>query len=213
MRRASVAGLALALAACLPRGVAAQQHLSGNAGVQMLWADLTEVDSTRSANGPGIGASAWAAYDRWHAELALSYAWLSPRAGASFKAGQWDLRVGYAVIPTLSLEAGVGGRVISPQGAAQDVTTGRIGVRPEIHFARNTSVWGRGAFLVAPRFSGNGDYGLAVELGVGAGIATPDDRFRLRVDYEFQRIDRRIGTTALPIQLAVAKLGAELHWP
>jgi hypothetical protein len=188
------------------------QAVTGHGGVSLAWGDLTEIDSTHSASGPGVGGVFWVERDLWHAEATVNYLWLSPKVGAGYNAGQWDLRVGYEVLPTLAVELGLGGRVISPSNKAQDVTTGRVGVRPELTFAKHTAVWGRAAFLIAPRFNGGGDYGLAVELGLGASIATPDDRFRFRTDYEFQRIDRRLGATALPIQFAVAKFGAEMSF-
>ena len=210
---ALVATMATGLAQTAPPPAAAPApRVTGRAGVQLGYADLTEVDSSRSASGPALAGTFFAERARWYLDATLQYMWLSPKAGAGINAGQWDLRVGYNVIPTLGLEAGLGGRVISPAHAAQDVTTGRVGVRSEIAFARNTAVWGRGAFLVAPRFGDGGDYGLAIELAFGASIGTPDNRVHFRADYEFQRIDRRLGATALPIQLGVGRFGADLRW-
>lgn len=203
-----------AAAAAAAAGALPAQSVN-RASLAIVGANLTEVDSSRSASGPGAAALIWLRRDRWHFEATASYASLSPGQGTSYGATQWDLRLGYALTPSLALEAGLGARAISPDTRATAVRAWRIGVRPEMHFARQSAVWGRGAFLIAPRFNGaGGDYGLAVELGLGAaiGLGGPDGRFRLRADYDFQRIDRRNGGTALPIQLGVMRLGVDAAW-
>ena len=45
---------------------------------------------------------------------------------------------------------------------------------------------------------------------MGAGLGTASGRVRGRVEYEFQRIDRSVSGTAVPIQLSLAKLGFDV---
>ena len=105
---------------------------------------------------------------------------------------------------------GAGRRLIRPRFAAQDVGVARAGILSEIPLSALGSVWGRGAYLLAPKFSGGGTAGLAVELGFGAGLGTRNGRFRFRVEYEFQRIDRSVNDVAVPIQTSLARIGADL---
>ena len=65
----------------------------------------------------------------------------------------------------------------------------------------------RGAYLVDPRFSGGGSSDLAFEFQLGDGIGTANKRFRFHVEYEFQRIDRKVGSSDVPIQMSLARAG------
>jgi hypothetical protein len=49
-----------------------------------------------------------------------------------------------------------------------------------------------------------------VEVSLGVGVGTSNGRFRVRADYEFQRIDREVNGVDLPIQLSRATIGVEL---
>ena len=64
------------------------------------------------------------------------------------------------------------------------------------------------------RFSGGGEAGLSVELGFGAAVGTPNGRVRVRADYEFQRIDRKVFPAdveyKVPVQTQVGRLGLEV---
>ncbi len=54
---------------------------------------------------------------------------------------------------------------------------------------------------------------LVASLLASAGFAAclyPNGRFRVRADYEFQRIDREVNGVDLPIQLSRATIGVEL---
>jgi hypothetical protein len=59
---------------------------------------------------------------------------------------------------------------------------------------RLADVWVRGAYL-------------AFEFQLGVGLGTANKRFRLHAEYEFQRIDREVGTNDVPIQLSLARAG------
>ncbi len=76
--------------------------------------------------------------------------------------------------------------------------------------SRIADIWGRGAYLVNPQFSGDGDAELAIELGLGVAVGFSSGRFRIRTDYEFQRIDRKVNQIDVPIEIALARLGLEV---
>jgi hypothetical protein len=131
-------------------------------------------------------------------------------AGAAFDLLQGDLRISYAFVPSIAVEVGSGRRVVDPEFATQDVGLTRFGVRSEIALNRLSSVWARGAYLLNPRFNGGGSADLAVELGLGVGVGTANGRIRGRAEFEFQRMDRAVGTTNVPIQMAVGRLGVDV---
>ena len=83
----------------------------------------------------------------------------------------------------------------------------RIGVLSENQITRLADVWVRGAYLANPRFSGGGSADLAFEFQLGVGLGTANKRFRFHAEYEFQRIDREVGTNDVPIQLSLARAG------
>jgi hypothetical protein len=106
-----------------------------------------------------------------------------------------------------ALEIGGGRRYVDPENATQEVGLVRIGVLSENQIMRLADVWVRGAYLANPRFSGGGSADLAFEFQLGVGLGTANKRFRLHAEYEFQRIDREVGTNDVPIQLSLARAG------
>ena len=52
--------------------------------------------------------------------------------------------------------------------------------------------------------------GLSAEVGLGIAVGTANGRFRVRADYEFQRIDRKVDNQDVPLQMSLAKLGLEV---
>ena len=56
-----------------------------------------------------------------------------------------------------------------------------------------------------------GNSGVMVpEIGLGTWIGTSNGRYGIRLEYDFQRIDRQVNDVDLPIQLMVAKVGIEV---
>jgi hypothetical protein len=86
----------------------------------------------------------------------------------------------------------------------------RVGLLSEYSLAQIAKVWGRGAYLVAPQFSGGGTAGLAIELSLGTAIGTANGRLRVMGEYEFQRLDRQVDRQDVPLQMTVARFGLEL---
>lgn len=181
-------------------------------GVHGVGITHTEIASERRAEGGGAGGLISVRWRRFGLDLSGHVLRLDSVGGGPrlFDLYQGDLRVSYRVATGLALEVGAGRRKIEPEFAAQEVGLARAGILSEIRLSSLGGVWGRGAYLVAPRFSGGGTAGLAVELGFGAGLGTRNGRFRGRVEYEFQRIDRSVNDAAVPIQTSLAKVGVDV---
>ena len=127
--------------------------------------------------------------------------------GTDFNFAQVDVRASYPVSQFLSIEVGGGRRYVDPAFATQEVGVIRIGVLSENQLTSLASVWVRGAYLADPRFSGGGSSDLAFEFGLGVGMGTANGRFRVQAEYEFQRIDREVSATDVPIQMSLARAG------
>lgn len=181
-------------------------------GVYAVGLSHTEITEDRRANGAGLGGSLTIRLGRFGLDLAGHGARLdsSGTESQSFDLWQGDVRASVRLATGVAIEVGAGRRAVDPEFAAPDVGLGRIGLLSEIPVSSAGAFWGRAAYLVAPRFNGGGEAGLAFELGFGAGFGTRNGRIRGRADYEFQRIDRTVNTRDLPIQLSFVRLGIEL---
>ena len=182
-------------------------------GLQGVGLTYSEIDQGRRAEGGGLGGTFSVRWRRFLLDASGMGARLDPKGdggGTSFDLLQGDVRLSYAFAPSFAVEIGGGRRAIDPEFATQDVGVVRLGVLSEIALNQLSTVWARGAYLVDSRFSGGGSADLAVELGMGGGVGTANGRFRGRVDFEFQRIDRKVGGADVPLQMAVGKLGLEL---
>ncbi len=177
-------------------------------GVGLTYAEINEEGTSEGA---GVGGSLIVRWGRFGFDGNVYSARVDPDAtGSSFDIVQGDLRISYAFAPALALEIGVGRRRIDPDFAAQDIGIVRVGFLSEMSISRIADIWGRGAYLVNPQFSGGGDAELAIELGIGVAVGFSSGRFRVRTDYEFQRIDRKVNQMDVPIQIALARLGLEV---
>jgi len=182
-------------------------------GLQGVGLTYSEIDQGRRAEGGGLGGTFSVRWRRFLLDASGMGARLDPKGdggGTSFDLLQGDVRLSYAFAPSFAVEIGGGRRAIDPEFATQDIGVVRLGVLSEIALNQLSTVWARGAYLVDSRFSGGGSADLAVELGMGVGVGTANGRFRGRVDFEFQRIDRKVAGADVPLQMAVGKLGLEL---
>jgi len=181
---------------------------------QITWVSHDEIDERLEQSGFGFGASVGVTRGRWAVDVDAVRASLEPvpNAGpsASFRLTQLDLRASYKVVPAVAVLIGASRRWISPEFAAPDVGFVRLGLLTQTAVTRQARVWVRGAYAVAPHFNGGGSAGLALEIGLGTWIGTATGRYGLRVEYEFQRLDRSVNGSAVPIQTAVARAGVQL---
>lgn len=127
--------------------------------------------------------------------------------GTDFDFVQIDVRAAFLVSQFLAVEVGGGRRSVEPAFATQEVGVIRVGVLSENRLNRLAMVWVRGAYLVNSRFSGGGESDLGFEFGLGVGLGTANGRFRIHSEYEFQRIDRQVAATDVPIQLSLVRTG------
>lgn len=205
MRAALLVGAGLACAA----PTLAAQHV--RFGVHAVGITHTEISEASQAEGAGIGGLISVRVGRFGVDLSGHTAKLdSVNGGPAFDLLQGDVRASVRIASGFAFEVGAGRRAVDPEFTAQDVGFGRAGILSEFQLASIGSVWGRGAYLIAPRFSGGGTAGFSLELGFGAGIGTSNGRFRGRVEYEFQRLDRTVNQVDVPIQQSVAKLGVDV---
>ena len=203
MRRTGLTIAAVAL--CAPQGILAQTIRFNFDGVTLTYQEVRE---GRSSTGRGGGGGIELRVGRFRLDARAYTARLEPDSGGSeYDFKQVDVRVSYAVNELLALEIGGGRRYVDPENATQEVGLIRIGVLSENQITRLADVWVRGAYLADPRFSGGGSADMAFEFQLGVGLGTANKRFRFHAEYEFQRIDREVGTSNVPIQLSLARAG------
>ncbi len=199
------APLLVAAALCAPSASLAQTVRFSFDGVSLTYQEVRE---GRSSTGQGAGAGLEVRIGRFRLDARGYQADVTPDSGgASYQFRQVDVRVSFAVNDLLALEVGGGRRYVDPEFATQEVGIIRIGVLSENKINRLADVWVRGAYLANPRFSGGGSSDLAFEFQLGVGIGTANKRFRFHAEYEFQRIDRQVGSTDVPIQMSLARAG------
>ncbi len=206
MRRALTVALALGL---LGAGRAEAQKIRlGLSGLGMSYAETSEGRSWDGGGGAGslvlrIGRFGLDAYG-FTAKLKADSSNVS-----DFDMLQGDVRASFFIVPVIAVEIGFGRRATDPDFAAQDLGLWRFGILSEMPLTRLGLIWIRGAYL-APKFEGGGDVGLSAEVGLGIAVGTANGRFRVRADYEFQRIDREVDGQDVPIQTSLVKLGVEV---
>jgi hypothetical protein len=209
--RPLVIATALALAGS---GIGSAQSLEFEITPQVALVSHSEVNSTLQFDGMGFGGAAHVSWKRWGLDVDGLFASLDPddeaTATESYDLSMLDLRVSYRVVPAIAVQVGAAGRTVSPEFAAPDVGYFRIGLLSDNALARNARVWVRGGYLVAPQFNGGGSAGFAFDIGLGTWVGTSNGRYGLRAEYDFQRIDRTVNDTDVPIQMMVAKVGVQI---
>lgn len=179
-------------------------------GVHSLGMTYTEVAETSRSEGVGVAATLQLRWRRLGLEGLVSKARLKPVSNddlEQYDIVQLDVRFNFWVAPIVALEIGGEWWSIDPEFAAQEAGAGRIGIVTQYPLARISEVWARAAYLVNPRFSGGGDAGLAIDLGMGIGVGTSNGRFRVVAESNFQRIDRQVNNVEVPLQVTQARLG------
>ena len=195
----------VAIAAALPGSAAAQTF---EFHVEAVGLTYQEVREGRDAVGKGGGAGIVLRVKRFGLDVRGYTAEVEPdSAGAGYDFRQIDVRASYRFSQFLALEVGGGRRYVTPEFATQEVGLLRIGVLSENDLTRLAKVWVRGAYLANPQFSGGGTGDVAFEFGLGVALGTANGRFRVRVEYEFQRIDREVDAASVPLQLSLARAG------
>jgi hypothetical protein len=195
----------LALAAGLP-GAAGAQTIEFH--LEAVGLTYQEVREGRDALGTGGGAGIVLRVKRFSLDVRGYTAEVEPDSGgAGYDFRQIDVRASYRVNPFLAVEIGGGRRYVTPEFASQEVGVIRIGVLSENDLTQLAKVWVRGAYLANPQFSGGGTADLAFEFGLGVAVGTANGRFRVRAEYEFQRIDREVDAANVPLQLSLARAG------
>ncbi len=177
------AAIALLFALAGPQHAAAQLTFR----VHGVSTSHVEFSDALKSQGFGIGGGVEIRRSRLQIDASVYRAWLDPNdetALESFAIFQGDLRASYHVTPSVAIQAGVGRRFIDPEFAAQDVALFRVGLRAGTRLARIADIWGRGAYLVAPQFSGGGSAPFAFEIGLGASFGNPEGALRARIEEE-----------------------------
>ncbi len=205
MTRSTVAVAALLL---VPGGhLTAQKTV--RIGVHSVGMTYTEVNADNRSQGVGGAATLALRWRRFGLEGMALKTRLVPDDDEreQYDFVQWDVRFDFWIAPIIAIEVGGEWWSIDPEFAGQEMGAGRIGFVSQYALARISEIWVRGAYLVNPRFSGGGDAGLAVELGLGVAVGTSNGLFRAQAESNFQRIDRRVSGVDVPLQLTQARLG------
>lgn len=205
-RTVSLVGVLLAVGAS---SVSAQTVRFGVHGVTVTHSEISEA---LKANGLGVGGLLGLRFGRFAFEARGYWADLEPDQldNTAFTIVQVDGRASVLLARSIAFEVGAGRRWIDPDFATQEVGLVRVGLLSEYSLSQIAKVWGRGAYLVAPQFSGGGTAGLAIELSLGTAIGTANGRLRVMGEYEFQRLDRQVDRQDVPLQMTVARFGLEL---
>lgn len=206
MNRAWVVGGLLVVATA-----AAARAQTVSIGLQGALGDYREVSSNLRYRGAGGGATLWLQFKKLSAEVSGSLVSYDPRdknSGlTSFKATQLDARLGFDLAAGFTAEVGVMKRTVDPELSAQEMGAARIGVRYVKQIGPGASVGLRGNYLAGAKFTGAGTAGLAFELGLLASVGPQNGRYRFTMDYGFQRVDRKVSNTSVPIEQSLVKLG------
>jgi hypothetical protein len=172
----------------------------------------SEVEGTRQAKGLGFGVAARAERSRFR--LDVRYLHASLRADFSiqpdYDVDEVDVAATYFWRPYLAAQIGAARRFTSPAFVAQDVGLVRLGVLSETRLARIAGLWVRGAYLPVSRFSGGGNAGLGIEVGLGAELGAPEGRVQGFAEFAYQRLDREAAAAA-PIQFSAGQVGVRVR--
>jgi hypothetical protein len=177
-------------------------------------ASNSEVSRVQQARGFGAGAAAGLVRGRFRVEVQGMTASLR---------GDFSLQPDYAVNElsvlgtfrwreAVSLQLGAGRRHTSPDFVAQDVGAIRVGLFTETPLTTLARVYARAAYLPLTRFNGGGSSGLAIEFGFGLGVGPREGRYTGRLAFDYQRIDREVHGTKVPIRWSVVRVGVARRW-
>ena len=208
-RHAVALGLTLLVASAGP--LAAQLPVHARFRPQGVAVVHQEQGAERSADGLGYGGAIVVRVSRVTLEASgyrasLETAWDD---SDQFDALQGDVRLSVLLYAPFALEVGVGRRTIDPELSAPGVGWYRVGATATTPLTRLAEVTLRGAYLV-PEFDGGGDARFSIEVGLGASVGVPNGRFRVRAEYDFQRMDRAVNGVAFPLQVTVARVGFDV---
>ena len=179
-------------------------------GIHSLGMTYTEVTEAAKSEGVGAGATLQFRWRRFGLEGLVAKARMKPVNNdelQEYDFTQFDVRFNYWIASIVALEIGGEWFSIDPEFAAQEMGAGRIGIVSQYPLAKISEIWARGAYLVNPRFSGGGEAGLAVEVGLGVAVGSSNGRFRVLAESNFQRIDRKVNGVEVPLQVTQARLG------
>lgn len=182
-------------------------------GLHAMLVTHTEVSEQRRARGVGIGATTDLVFGHLRVAGGIDRAWLDTGADtlATFNLTTFDLRVGWAIKPWLTVETGGGRRKAAPVELAEDYGFVRTGLRFETPLAAISTMWVRGGLLPVVRFNGGGQTGVAVEVGFGLTVGSPTSWLRGRIEYDMQRVGRTVTGLDAPVLLETARAGLIVH--
>jgi hypothetical protein len=177
-------------------------------------ASNSEVDRTRQARGFGAGAMVGVTRGRFRVELrgVTSSLHADFAIQPDYALDELSVLGSYRWYPALSVQLGAGRRFTRPDFAAQDVGVLRVGLLTEAPLTSLARVQARAAYLPLTHFSGGGSSSLALELGFGLSLGPSAGRYAGVLEFEYQRIDRKVNGQAVPIRSSVARLGLTRRW-
>jgi len=183
-------------------------------GVQAVSVSHLELQESDKSTGFGVGAVARVYLNRFTVEASGYRASLDSDQPSLLPFTMIDgfLSVLYEVTPGVALEVGGMRRWVDPEFSAQEIGAVSVGARGESRLASIATVEARAAYLIAPQFGSGGSAPFSIELGLGAAVGPAEGRWRARIGYDFQRLDRSVDGVPVPIQVTVAQLGIEFDF-
>lgn len=209
--RGACTGALLAMGPALPASVQAQEF---DGALYAVAASNSEVSSVQQARGFGAGAAAGLVRGRVRIEV--------QGLTASLR-GDFSIQPDYAINElsvlgtyrwreAVAVQLGAARRFTSPDFVAQEVGLIRVGLLTETPLASLARVYARAAYLPLTRFTGGGNSHLAVEFGLGLSMGPRDGRYTGRLAFDYQRLDRRVGDTKVPIRWSAVRVGIVRRW-
>jgi len=209
--RAACTGLILALGAALPAPLQAQGFDGALYAVAMSNSEVRSVQQAR-----GLGAGAAAGLERGRVRIEVQGMTASLRGDFSiqpdYAINELSVLGTYRWREAVALQLGAARRFTSPDFVAQEVGVIRVGLLTETSLASLARVYARAAYLPLARFTGGGTSHLALEFGLGLSVGPREGRYSGRLAFDFQRLDRRVGDTKVPIRWSALRVGLARRW-
>ena len=169
----------------------------------------SEITGARQARGLGVMGGVGLTRGRLRVEARALTASLQADFSVQpdYALHQLELNVTYLWRPGVGFELGGGRRFVAPDFAAQDVGVIRVGAVTETSLSSLARIEGRVAYLPLTAFSGGGDSGAAVELGLGLRLGQVDRPWAGVVGFSYQRLDRTVDGASAPVRFSVGHVG------
>ena len=168
-----------------------------------------EVDSTRQARGLGFWVGARLERGRWRfeAEGLTSSLQADFTVQPDYALHQLGASASYLWASGFRAVAGIERRFVDPEFAAQEVGLVRVGLESETRLSSLARIEARVDYIPLARFTGGGDGGFSLGLGLRVRVGSETGRLHGLIEYRYERIDRQVNDATSPIRFSVVRVG------